>query len=40
MAFVAVEDDLGNVRSALLDAGFQVIGMTPEFKKSRGCGCE
>lgn len=29
MAFVAVEDDLGNVRSALMDAGFQVIGMTP-----------
>lgn len=29
MAFVAVEDGLGNVRSALVDAGFQVIGMTP-----------
>lgn len=29
MAFVAVDDDLGNVRSALEDAGYRVIGINP-----------
>ncbi|AFV10291.1 hypothetical protein Tph_c00410 [Thermacetogenium phaeum DSM 12270] len=29
MAFVAVEDELGNVRSALEDAGYRVVGMNP-----------
>jgi hypothetical protein len=35
VAFIAVEDELSNVRSALVDAGFQVVGMTPaELRKA------
>lgn len=29
MAFVAVEEELGNVRSALEEAGYRVVGMNP-----------